>query len=188
MPLAHFCHISIEIYIWKKVWVAFLLVVVLLVVYCFLLGFLFVCGLGGVFFVVAVGFFCFLINRFSWLPEALWFGSLGWLEQFAEAILMVARRCKILSCSRYSHWIILLSLHNIKLFWKPVQSLKHYFLHVCICYFALTCFLKQSKLLPTTIFLKGLPKGGWQTVLTHSTFYCLCVLPHSLWKINLEVL
>lgn len=35
------------------------------------------------------------INSFSWLPEALWFGSLAWLELFAEAILVVARRYKI---------------------------------------------------------------------------------------------
>lgn len=47
----------------------------------------------------------------------------------------------------------------------------HYFLHVCICYFALICFLKQSKLLPTIIPLKGLPKGGRKTVVMHSAFY-----------------
>lgn len=138
MPLAHFCHISIEIYGWRKVKKK-------------------------------------KSNSFSWLPEALWFGSLGWLELFADAILVVARRYKILFCSQYPHWIVLLSLHNRKLFWKPVQSFNTRF---CIIFsmFAfvilhLFCFLKQSKLLPTIISLKGLPKAGRKTVVTHSTFY-----------------
>lgn len=102
------------------------------------------------------------INSFSWLPEALWFGSLGWLELFAKALLVAAIRYKILFSSENIYIEFFLCLHNIK-FFSACAIIEHVFLHYFHCLHLLFCtyiLFKAKQLIMNSNIHKGIVWRG----------------------------